>query len=65
MHVSWRRWKSAVVVTNPFHQFRAFRTFQCAAKQALPPQERPQVSAARRASNADRHLACPVWVLPQ
>ena len=38
------RWKSAVVTTNPFHQFRAYRTFQCAAKQTLPPQQRPEAS---------------------
>lgn len=28
------------MATNPFHQFRALRTFQCAAK-ALPEAERP------------------------
>ena len=37
------RWKSAVVATNGFHQFRAFRTFRCAAKQILPPDQQPQV----------------------
>lgn len=45
------RWKSVVVATNPFHQFRAYRTFQCASKQTLPPDERPQVIDAR-ATNA-------------
>lgn len=41
--VAARRWKSVVVATNPFHQFRAYRTFECASKQTLPPDERPQI----------------------
>lgn len=43
MKILLARWKSAVITTSPFHQFRAYRTFRCAAKQTLPLQEQPQV----------------------
>ena len=29
------RWTTAAIVTNPFHQFRALRVFQCAARSVL------------------------------
>lgn len=43
------RWKSIVVVTNPFHQFRSYWTFRCAV-QTLPPDRRMKVMARFEAS---------------
>ncbi|KAK9909341.1 hypothetical protein WJX75_000747 [Coccomyxa subellipsoidea] len=44
--VAEHRWKSLVVVTSPFHQFRSYWTFRCAV-QSLSPDRRMKVWLAR------------------
>lgn len=57
-----RRWKSAVIVTNPFHQYRAWRAFRCAAKD-LPAGQELQVWLAKAGADVAAANQGPLYAL--
>jgi len=51
-----RGWESVVVITNPFHQFRSYRTFRCAARE-VPQSQQPRIWLARAGAAAPMPVA--------